>query len=118
MNLKLDQDAQFFSDHPDRQARIRLPAKEIATDPRSRQTRVVNESEGEFWSLGAHDYNRRRILVWRIPPDNPYIRKGTNPLMKIPFLAFADEEIADRDDILLPILHSIMTDAKASGGGR
>jgi len=29
-----------------------------------------------------------------------------------------DRRIADRDDILLPILHSIMTDAKASGGGR
>lgn len=115
---KLDQDAQFFSDHPDRQARIRLPAKEIVTDPRSRQTRVDSECEGEFWSLGHHDHNRRRILVWRIPPDNPYIRKGVDPLMKIPFLAFADEEIADRDDILLPILHSIMTDAKASGGGR
>jgi len=33
--------------------------------------------------------------------------------MKIPFLAFSDETIEDRDDILLPIIEEIMLDAYA-----
>ena len=36
--------------------------------------------------------------------------------MKIPFLVFADEEIADRDDILLPIIHEIMVNAAKKHG--
>lgn len=63
----------------------------------------------EFRSLGPHDVDRRRILVRRMPADHP---THPNHLLKIPFLAFADEEIADRDDILLPIIHQIMLDAR------
>lgn len=118
MFSKPDQDAQFFSDHPDRQARIRLPVKEIKTDPRTRQARVIGECEGEFWSLGAHERTRRRILVWRVPVDNPCYDPVRRPLLKIPFLAFSDETIEDRDDVLLPILHTIMSEARASRGGR
>lgn len=90
-------DAAFFAQHTDRRAHIRSPA--------------TAECRGEFWKLGTHDPNRRRILLWRVPKDNPYFNKAKQPLLKIPFLAFADEEIADRDDILLPIIDEIMRSA-------
>jgi hypothetical protein len=34
-------------------------------------------------------------------------------LMRVPFLAFADEEIRNEDDVLLPLLHSIMEQAQS-----
>ena len=37
-------------------------------------------------------------------------------LMAIPFLAFADEEIADRDDVLGPVFRGIMERAGADMG--
>lgn len=33
-------------------------------------------------------------------------------LMRIPFLAFADEEIANEDHVLMPLLHDIMQGAQ------
>lgn len=33
-------------------------------------------------------------------------------LMRIPFLAFADEEIRNEDEVLLPLLHQIMEGAQ------
>lgn len=87
-------DRNFFKDHIDRQAHIRLP--------------FAQECAGEFWSLGDHNRARRRILLWRVPQGNPYYHPEKAPFLKIPFLAFADEEIADRDDILLPIIEQIM----------
>lgn len=33
-------------------------------------------------------------------------------LMRVPFLAFADEEIANEDSVLLPLLHEIMAAAQ------
>lgn len=104
----IDPDAQFFTQFSDRRSRIRLPSKVMETDPRTRQTRVRDECEGEFWSLGAHDRDRRRILVWRSPE---------NKLLKIPFLLFADEAIEDDDGVLLPIIHEIMSDARGRYGG-
>lgn len=32
-------------------------------------------------------------------------------LMRVPFLAFADEEIRNEDNVLLPLLHQIMQEA-------
>ena len=109
--VKNDPDKQFFVDHPDRQAHIRLPVKVLQAD-RQRATRYVNECEGEFWSLGEHDKDRRRILLWKVPPTNQFYDPKKPAILKIPFLAFADETIEDRDDILLPILHEIMVNAK------
>ena len=109
-----DVDAQFFRDHPDRQAHIRLPVKTLETD-RQRATRYVDECAGEFWSLGAHNKDRRRILLWRVPPTNPHYDPKKRPLLKVPFLLFSDETVEDRDDILIPILHQIMMDAKNGG---
>jgi len=96
-------DKNFFQDHPDRQAHIRLP--------------YAGEADGEFWSLGEHNRARRRILIWRVPYDNPHYDKLRQPLLKIPFLAFADETIEDTDEILLPIIHTIMMEAKQAGRG-
>jgi hypothetical protein len=110
--IKTDGDTQWFKDHPGRQAHIRLPIKTLEVDRKSRQSRFVEESQGEFWSLGEHNKDRRRILLWKVPKDNPYYDRNKPQILKIPFLAFADETIEDRDDILLPILHEIMVNAK------
>lgn len=108
-----DIDAQFFQQHPQRQARIRKPLRQIGIN-KQRATAFVDECENEFRSLGEHDRKRRWIIVWRVPPENPhYAVQGAPSLLKIPFLAFADEAIEDTDDVLLPILHTIMTEAAA-----
>jgi len=89
-------DRNFFKEHPDRQAHIRLP--------------FHGEAAGEFWSLGDHNRIRRRILLWRVPRDNPHYHPIKQPVLKIPFLAFSDETIEDRDDVLLSIIHTIMVE--------
>ena len=104
----MDQDAQFFTDHPDRKSRIREPVKAVPYKDAQRAVRYLSESEMEFRSLGPHDKSRRRILVWRAPADHA---THANHLLKIPFLLFADETVEDRDDVLLPIIHKIMKDA-------
>src|SRR5262245_18265125 len=101
-------DQQFFASHPDRRARIREPTKEIVVDPRTRQTRVVGECEGEFWSLGEHRKDRRRIILWRVPADNPFYDPTGPQILKIPFLLFADEMVEDTDAVLLPIIDELM----------
>jgi hypothetical protein len=105
-----DQDAQFFADHPDRRARIRLPTKEFAKN-HQRAVGLVDEMEAEFRTLGDHNRDRRRVLVWRVPEGNPFYDPARRPLLKIPFLLFADETVEDQDAVLLPILHEIMVNA-------
>lgn len=113
----IDPDAQFFAEHPDRQAHIRIPRKGPSINAQ-RAVRITSESEGEFFSLGEHDKSRRRIIIWRVPRDNPHFNPQRPPLIKIPFLAFADETIEDRDDVLLPIIEEIMRDAARKHGIR
>jgi hypothetical protein len=108
-------DEQFFTQHPDRQARIRLPAMQQHID-KQRAVRWLSEQELAFRSLGPHDTKRRRILAYRVPKDNPMYEEacrmaGGVPILQIPFLAFADETIEDRDDILLPLIHEVMLNA-------
>jgi hypothetical protein len=90
------EDMQFFSDHPDRKSHIRKSEGK--------------ECIGEFWSLGPHSSDRRRILLWRVPNGHPL--KDRFPVLKIPFLAFADESIEDDDKILLPMIDEIMQNAR------
>jgi len=45
------------------------------------------------------------MIIWRIPNDAPMM---AGQLVPIPFLAFADEEIANEDRVLLPIINEIM----------
>jgi hypothetical protein len=91
------EDECFFADFPDRKIRIRRPFHD-------------KEFEREFRTLGLHSFARRRVIVARVAPHVAAIHK--RELIAIPFLAFADEEIADRDDILLPILDDIMQTAR------
>ena len=106
-------DEEFFTQFPDRQARIRKPIKLLEIN-RQRATMYRDENEGEFLSLGPHNANRRRIIVWRVPEGNPFYDPVRRKLLKIPFLLFADETVEDRDDVILPILHEIMRNARAS----
>lgn len=94
-------DKQFFAQYPLRKAHIRLP--------------YLNECSGEFWSLGDHNRTRRRILLCRTDARGAFL--PDNKIMKIPFLAFADETIEDTDEVLLPIIDEIMTSA-ANGAAR
>ena len=90
-------DEAFFADHRDRNFRIRLPKNE-------------REFAVEFSTLGEHAYNRRRIIACRgFIPWGPKV-------MHIPFLAFGDETIEDRDDIIKPVVDEMMRDA-AKGYG-
>jgi hypothetical protein len=93
-------DEQWFSDHRDRKARIRNP--------------VGFECAREFRSLGMHQKNRERILMWRAP--GPANDGGKVPLLKIPFLLFADESIEDTDSVLIPIIEELMRDAAKKYG--
>lgn len=90
-------DKRFFQDHPLRRAHIRQPFKD--------------ECHAEFWSLGDHNRTRRRILLWKVPRDNPFWQKMKEPILKIPFLLYSDETVEDRDEILLPIIDEIMQNA-------
>jgi hypothetical protein len=103
----MDADNQFFQQHRDRRARIRLPGREIHRD-QQRAVRYLSESELQFRSLGPHDTSRRRIIAYRTPADHP---THPNHILKIPFLLFADETVEDTDAVLLPIVDQIMKDA-------
>lgn len=95
-------DKMFFERHPERQAHIRLPFQ--------------GEADGEFFSLGEHNRTQRRMLIWRIPRDSPFYHAEQQPILKIPFLAFLEETIDDLDDVLLPIIATIMQEqAQAKG---
>lgn len=97
-------DKLFFENHRERQSHIRLPFQ--------------GEAAGEFFSLGDHQRTRRRILIWRVPRDSPYYDAVKQPILKVPFLAFEQEEIEDTDDVLLPIIATIMQEASNQGGSR
>jgi hypothetical protein len=106
--VKSDSDGQWFADHPDRAAHIRKPILVLETDPKTHLTRYLPECDGEFWSLGDHNKDRRRILLWRVPKDNVFYDPRKPQILKIPFLLFSTETVEDRDDVLLPIIEDIM----------
>lgn len=100
-------DKQFFNTFPMRQSRIRRPTRQLYTN-KQRAVQYAGEMEVQFRSLGDHDRKRRWVIVYRLPPDNPNFDPEHPQLLPIPFLAFADETIADEDHLLLPLIHSIM----------
>ena len=110
-----DPDAQFFIDHPDRQAHIRKPSLVLGKN-RQRAVGYVDECEREFRSLGDHDRTRRRILLYRLPRENLNYEPKKPQILKIPFLLFGDESVEDTDSVLLPIIHEIMTTAAREQG--
>jgi hypothetical protein len=113
----MDEDAQFFSIHRDRYAHIRSPRLQLIRLP-SRQVKYIPEMQGEFWSLGEHNKERERILVWRVPEHHPMYDSKETKLLRIPFLLFTDESVEDTDAVLLPIIHQIMTDAARKQGAQ
>jgi hypothetical protein len=88
-------DETYFRRYPDRRYHIRNAYK--------------GECEFEFRSIGGHDLKRRRVILTRVDAFQQPI--ADNKIMKIPFLAFADETIEDTDDILFPIVRDIMAEA-------
>lgn len=93
-------DEQWFAEHRERVTRIREP--------------VGFECRAEFQTLGMHQKNRERILIWRAPQEAN--DNGPIKLLKIPFLLFADETVENEDHILLPIIDEIMKDAAKKHG--
>ena len=108
-------DEQFFQIFPDRNYHIRKPVMELIKD-KQRAMRYVEECEAEFLSLGPHNKDRRRLILYRVPFDSPWYNPAKPPILKVPFLMFADESIEDDDATLGPILHGIMEDARARYG--
>lgn len=108
-------DEHFFAVHQDRQARIREPLKVLGKTSQ-RGVQYFDEMEAEFNSLGDHKRSRRRVLVWRVPPLNPFYDPAKQPLLKIAFLLFNDESVDDTDDTLLPILRTIMAEQLETAG--
>jgi hypothetical protein len=51
-----------------------------------------------------------------VPEGNPFYDPARRPLLKIPFLLFADETVEDTDEVLLPLVHQIMVDAAKEHG--
>ena len=100
-------DQQFFTQHPDRKYRIRLPEKQMVID-KQRGSHVVDECEFEFRSLGYHSRDRRRIILVRADHRGNLLPE--NRVLKIPFLLFSDESVEDRDDILGPIVFELMVE--------
>lgn len=86
------QDERYFKDHPDRKSHIRK-----AHD---------NECLTEFESLGDHEKYRRKIVLIRVDFYGRFL--PDRQVLKIPVIAYADETIEDRDDILIPMVEEIM----------
>lgn len=105
---KLDEDGQWFSTHSDRRAHIRKPIRFMDQDTISHRTQFRDECENEFRSLGDHNKDRRRILLWKVPKDNVYYDPKNPQILKIPFLLFSDESVEDADTVLLPLIREIM----------
>lgn len=120
-NAADEDDIRFFFQHPDRKTHIRAPKMAPEIDE-ARAAHMVGEMEREFRTLGPHKRDRRRIILWRVPADNPFydpqkpaiLANNSKILLKVPFLLFGDESVEDRDDILEPILHDIMSNAARS----
>lgn len=86
-------DSQWFLEHPGRVFHIRSP--------------IGDECVREFLSLGDHRANRRRIILHLLAPEVAQAHR-VERILKIPFLAFADETIEDDDGVLAGVWHEIM----------
>lgn len=97
-----DVDKRFFAQHSDRYCHIRKP--------------YAGECDAEFLTLGYHEKDRRRIILWRMPSDNRYYNPDRPQISKIPFLLFADETVEDTDEVLRPIVHELMINEGVTQG--
>ena len=99
----------FFNANPQRQARVRRPARQRYIN-KQRAVAFADEFELQFRSLGKHDPKQRRVLVWRLPHDHPAYEPENPQLIPIPYVLQEGEEHADTDKVLLPLIHQIMTE--------
>lgn len=102
-------DVEFFSNNPLRNARLRLPGKAPFKD-KQRAVRYLDEFELEYRSLGRHDPKQRRVIVWRLPSDHSAFDPEHPQLLPIPYVLMEGEELTDTDEVLLPVLHQIMSE--------
>jgi hypothetical protein len=93
----LNDDVRWFKQLKLRQTRIRVP--------------VPGEFSASWPATGDHDATRRRVLVWRVPKNNPGRKLIPDGLMRIPLLLRADESVENDDKVLLPILDWLMREA-------
>lgn len=107
----IDLDAQWFAANPQRQAHIREPRKEPHRD-KQRAVRYLDETELQFRSLGQHDPKLRRIILYRVPPENPAFDKDKPQILKIPFVLIHPDELTDEDQPLLATIHFLMQQAR------
>lgn len=105
--IELDKDNYWFVTNPDRQVHIREPRKEPAVD-KQRAVRYLDEQELAFRSLPQHDPKLRRIILYRVPPENPMYDANAPQILKIPFVLLPDEVIEDTDERLVPLIHELM----------
>lgn len=106
-----DPDVSWFFQHPERQAHIREVHKEPFKD-KQRAVRYLDESEMQFRSLPRHDSKLRRIILYRVPPENPSYDPEHPQILKIPFVLLHAEELADEDAPLLKVIHELMVSAQ------
>lgn len=106
----MSDDVSWFFQHPERQAHIREPRKEPAID-KQRAVRYLDESEIQFRSLGNHDSKLRRIILYRVPPENPIYDPERPQILKIPFVLLHADEVPDEDGPLLKVIHELMVGA-------
>lgn len=102
-----DGDISWFFQHPERQAHIREPRKEPHKD-KQRAVRYLDEQELAFRSLGNHDPKLRRIILYRVPPENPSYDPERPQILKIPFVLLHADELVDEDPALLKVIHQLM----------
>jgi hypothetical protein len=95
--MRMNSDVIWFRLHRDRDYHIREP--------------FAGEQQAAWRILGDHELSRRRIIIWRVPKNNPGRHVIPDGLMRVPFLAFADESIEDDDKTLKRIMDGIMQSA-------
>lgn len=98
-------DVDFFTANPTRQARLRKPVLQPVKD-NQRAVRYQDEFAREFWQLGSHKRDRRRVVVLKTE------HQGKQTLLPIPFLLNDGEVLEDTDDVLLPLVAEIMSAAR------
>jgi len=100
-------DEAWFAANPGRQAHIREVGKQPFKD-KQRAVRFLDEQELAFRSLPAHDVKLRRMILWRVPTDNPMFDPAAPQILKIPFILMPGEVIEDTDERLVALIHELM----------
>ena len=104
-------DSAFFNDNGLRQARIREPRK-FYNRNKQRGIDIIWEHAEAWGHLAKHRKGERRIIVYRLPPDNVHYDPDKPQLLQIPYVLMPGEIIPDTDEALLPLIAQIMESAR------